>query len=195
MASFTFLFFNEREASTVESITSRIFPGDVDSPGAREAGVVDYIDRALAGHYKDLQPLYKGGLERLDAHCRRQFNSGFSDLTDSEQDRVLASLDVAAESRRSIADDASGEEKLLPEVTDELLTQFFVVICEHTIQGMFGDPAYSGNRRAVGWKLIGFPGTQWGYTAEQMQPGFDSRLIPVMSLEDLRKQYGKQGSE
>lgn len=42
-------FFNPDEARLVEALTARIMPGTVDDPGAREAGVVSYIDRALAG--------------------------------------------------------------------------------------------------------------------------------------------------
>jgi gluconate 2-dehydrogenase gamma chain len=58
---------------------------------------------------------------------------------------------------------------------------------EHTVEGFFCDPAYGGNRDAVGWRLVGFPGAQWGYTAEQMAPGFDGRTIPIMTLADLRR--------
>lgn len=43
------LFFNEAESEMVEAITARILPGTPDDPGAREAGVVYYIDRELAG--------------------------------------------------------------------------------------------------------------------------------------------------
>ncbi len=42
-------FFNIHEASTVDALVSRILPGDADDPGAHEAGVVFYIDRALGG--------------------------------------------------------------------------------------------------------------------------------------------------
>lgn len=42
-------FFNPIEARMVEAITARIMPGSPDDPGAREASVVNYIDRALSG--------------------------------------------------------------------------------------------------------------------------------------------------
>ncbi len=42
-------FFTIHEADTVEAITARILPGDASDPGAREAGVVFFIDRMLAG--------------------------------------------------------------------------------------------------------------------------------------------------
>jgi hypothetical protein len=42
-------FFSAYEAAMVEALTARILPGTPDDPGAREAGVVYYIDRVLAG--------------------------------------------------------------------------------------------------------------------------------------------------
>lgn len=41
-------FFTPAEAETVEAITARLIPGDADDPGAREAGVVHYIDCLMA---------------------------------------------------------------------------------------------------------------------------------------------------
>src|SRR5690348_1178669 len=42
-------FFTESEAALVAAAASRIFPSDESGPGAREAGVVIFIDRQLAG--------------------------------------------------------------------------------------------------------------------------------------------------
>lgn len=67
-----------------------------------------------------------------------------------------------------------------------ILHRLFAVIREHTVEGYFCDPVYGGNRNAVGWRLVGFPGAQWGYTAEQMKPGFDASAIPIKTLSDLR---------
>lgn len=41
-------FFSLHEAMTVESLTARLLPGTPDDPGAREAGVVYYIDNMLS---------------------------------------------------------------------------------------------------------------------------------------------------
>jgi len=41
-------FFTLHEAQTVEAITARLLPGTPEDPGAREAGVVNYIDNMLA---------------------------------------------------------------------------------------------------------------------------------------------------
>ncbi|HWE60199.1 MAG TPA: gluconate 2-dehydrogenase subunit 3 family protein, partial [Chloroflexota bacterium] len=44
---------------------------------------------------------------------------------------------------------------------------FLALVIRHTREGMFGDPAYGGNRDLAGWRLLGFPGVQLSYTAEE----------------------------
>jgi gluconate 2-dehydrogenase gamma chain len=168
------LFLNLSEAATIEALTSQIIPSEEDSPGAREAGVVIYIDRSLAGFMRDLQPMYRNGLRELaDLIARRHGGVLFQDLAGEQQRDIVAHLDEVA---RNDPDDRLG--------------QFFRVVREHTIQGFFGDPAYGGNRDVVGWKLVGFPGAQWGYTPEQMQPGVDAKSIPIFTVKDLYIKIG-----
>lgn len=166
-------FFGEAEATTVEAITARIIPSDEHAPGAREAEAVTYIDRALSGFSKGLQIVYRRALVALDARSRALHGVPFVGLDEATQDALLVEIEAGA---RDDVEDAA------------LLGRFFAVVREHTIEGTFGDPAYGGNRDAVGWKLIGFPGAQWGYSPEQMSPGFDAASIPVVTLADLRRQ-------
>ncbi len=179
-------FFSEGEAVTVDAMAARIIPSDAAGPGAREAQVVVYIDRALAGVYKDLQTLYRRGLRELDARCQDRFRGPFRELGEREQDLVLASLDLSPIGHESAGgdDDTSGPGE------DALLRQFFAVVRRHTMEGLFCDPAYGGNQGLIGWKLVGFPGAQWSYSEEQMRPGFDAMHIPMKTLEDLRREHG-----
>ena len=34
----------------------------------------------------------------------------------------------------------------------------------HTMEGMFADPIYGGNKDFAGWRLVGFPGAQAIFT-------------------------------
>lgn len=53
-------FFDRHEARTVDALAGRILPGSPDDPGAREAGVVNYIDCLLAaGGFAE--PVYRQG--------------------------------------------------------------------------------------------------------------------------------------
>src|SRR6266850_3095739 len=67
-------FFNAQDAATIAAFTERLMPGAPGKPGARECGVLNYIDLALAGAYADQQDFYRRGLVTLDAHCRATYN-------------------------------------------------------------------------------------------------------------------------
>ena len=53
-----FEFFTAAEAAEVEAMSSRIIPTD-ETPGAKEAGVVYFIDRALVTFASDSQMLFR----------------------------------------------------------------------------------------------------------------------------------------
>lgn len=140
----------------VEAIAARIIPTD-DEPGATEAGVVNFVDKALANEDKALLPVYKAGLAGVDAVAQRRFRSAFVALTPTEQDDVLLGLE-------------SGKADGWPKGTIGA-SDFFAAVRAHTIFGFLCDPAYGGNRDYVGWKVVGYPGRQHhrgGYTKDQM---------------------------
>ena len=179
------LFLSPKDAETVEAMAARIVPGDSDDPGAREAGVVYYIDRTLAGFHRDLQDLYKRGLWELDEYCSEMHGATFVALDENAQDKVLSDISLVP----SHPQYAEVEERIHGRGWT-MLSAFFSVVRQQTVEGMFCDPAYGGNRDGVGWKLIGFPGAQWGYSDEQMKLGFDARTIPIKTLHDLQEEYG-----
>lgn len=53
--------FSADEARIVEALCDQIIPAD-ETPGARAAGVLYYIDRQLAGPLSRFQPRYRAGL-------------------------------------------------------------------------------------------------------------------------------------
>lgn len=54
-------YFDPQTAAEVEGLAAQIIPSD-DGPGAREAGVIFFIDRALATFDEDQRELYRTGL-------------------------------------------------------------------------------------------------------------------------------------
>jgi predicted TIM-barrel enzyme len=172
----TLIFFNEEEAGIIEAISARIIPGNPSNPGAKEAEAVIYIDRALAGFFNHLQTFYREGIAELDRASRSRFESAFLDLNESQQDEFLRSIEGTLEQQSvegALRDGQAGR-----------LSQFFAVVYQHILEGTFGDPIYGGNRDAIGWKMVGFPGAQWSYTAEQMRLGFDVSEMKIASLAD-----------
>lgn len=149
----------------VEAMAARIIPTD-DEPGATEAGVVNFVDKALANEDKTLAPVYQAGLAGTDAVATRRFGKSFTALTTAEQDDVLLALESGK---------ADGWPKGAVGSAD-----FFNAVRAHTVFGFLCDPAYGGNRDYVGWKVTGYPGRQHhrgGYTKEQMQG--KEPIIPV----------------
>jgi gluconate 2-dehydrogenase gamma chain len=60
-------FFTPEQGREVEAITAQILPADELGPGAREAGVVAFIDLVLASFERDKQAIYREGLKELGA--------------------------------------------------------------------------------------------------------------------------------
>lgn len=181
------LFFNPHDAATIEAIAARIIPGSSDDPGAREADVIVYIDRAVAGYDHDLQPVYRRGVWELDRYCADRYGMPFVELPEESQDKVLHEISAVPAHPTAQVGETEAERLGL-----HVLSRFFSVVRQHTIEGMFCDPAYGGNRDGVGWKLVGFPGARWGYSEDEMQLGFDATEIPVTTLADLRREHGDE---
>jgi gluconate 2-dehydrogenase gamma chain len=187
VADVALTFFNDEEARTVEALAERIIPGDGENAGATEAGVVYYIDRSLAGVSADLQVVYRLGLRALEELCRAEHGRSFRELVAEQQDEIVRRFLGPETGEASPGLQFSPEDQAVgPD--HALIGRLVIVVREHTVEGFFCDPVYGGNRGAVGWKLVGFPGAHWGYTAEQMAAGFDGRSIPIKTLSDLRRE-------
>lgn len=144
-----FNFFSTEEAKEIEAIAARIIPSD-DSPGAREAGVVYFIDRGLSTFAVDDQKTYREGLPELQARVGEMFAGigNFSSLTPEQQDEVLHSFDESESQKAS----RPAARNLRPRPGAQ---NFFETLRQHTIVGFLIDPDYGGNRDGAGWKVIG----------------------------------------
>ena len=134
-----FRFFNPAQAATVDAVTDQIIPAD-EQPGAKQAGVVHYIDLLLTGVRKDLGPVYIQGIQHLEALAREMNGKTFAQLPFADQTKVLEKLE---HDQMPITKGVNGGE-------------FFGIMRRHTLEGFFGDPDH--NRDSVGWKVLGFSG-------------------------------------
>ena len=64
---------------------------------------------------------------------------------------------------------------------------FFNTLRTHTIEGMFADPVYGGNKDFAGWKLVGFPGAQPTFTKEDMQSREAFTRVGMVGLQSQAK--------
>lgn len=146
-------FLNAEDTMTITAFTERLWPSAPGMPGAREAGVANYIDLALAGAYSELQDFYRRGLAQLDDYCNKTHSKSFAQLDGAKQDEVITALEKGT---------ATG-------FSWPRAQAFFSTVRTHAIEGMFSDPVYGGNKDFAGWRLVGFPGAQPTFTAEDMQ--------------------------
>ena len=125
-----FGYFDVATAAEIEAIASQILPSD-ETPGAREAGVIYFIDGALTTFDKDKQAAYRSGLAAIQIKRKELFpgSRSIASLTGDQQIALIHAI-----------------EKL----------EFFELLRMHTLIGFLGAPSYGGNRDQVGWKLIGF---------------------------------------
>lgn len=129
------------EADLLDALIDRLIPADQHGPGAREARVIHYIDRALGGALAAARPSYAMGLAALDRYAQASRGSGFLALAPADKDSVLIDVETGAATGFGASS-----------------AQFFAMVLAHTRQGMFGDPYYGGNAGFVGWDLLGYPG-------------------------------------
>jgi gluconate 2-dehydrogenase gamma chain len=126
----TLQFLSRDQAADVEAIAAQIIPTD-ETPGAREAHVVYFIDRALITFDRARQADYSNGLADLQTRTKAMFPAAakFSQLSGEQQVQLLSAIQH---------------------------TPFFDMVRVHTIMGFLSNPEYGGNDNKVGWKLIGF---------------------------------------
>jgi gluconate 2-dehydrogenase gamma chain len=117
-------------ALEIDAITSQIVPSG-DGPGAHEAGVIYFIDRALSTFDSDLREAYRTGMAAVQKKRHDLFSGSASiaALSTEQQIQLIRAIESS---------------------------DFFDLLRTHTMYGFLGNPSYGGNRDRVGWKLIGF---------------------------------------
>jgi gluconate 2-dehydrogenase gamma chain len=117
-------------AVEIDAITSQIVPSG-DGPGAHEAGVIYFIDRALSTFDADLLEAYRTGMAAVQKRRLEVFpgSTSIASLATDQQIKLIGAIEN---------------------------TEFFDLLRTHTMYGFLGNPSYGGNRDRIGWKLIGF---------------------------------------
>jgi hypothetical protein len=116
------------QAAALDAFAARIIPTD-DLPGAREAGAVHFIDKAVASFAQELREPVTALAARLDGAAGA--GRTFASLTPEAQDEIMRTLER--------------------EVPDAFGAARFAVLC-----GTFANSSYGGNRDEAGWRILGF---------------------------------------
>lgn len=142
------LFLTAEEYETVERLTDLIIPGD-GTPGAREAGVAEFVDFMLSSDPGAQYP-FRYGLTWLDAHSEEAHRKPFRQLEAAEQQEILKHLAYKSQHRE-------GEEEG---------RQFFNSVRELTVMGFYTS--------RVGLEELDFPGLKF-YPESPGCPHVDDR--------------------
>ena len=118
------------QAADLDAIAAQIFPTD-DTPGAREARVVTFLDRSLATWAAQQREPLMHGLDELNGEVERRWpgTQRFANLAPERQLELLSAREQ---------------------------TPFFQQMRFATLVGMLSLPSYGGNAGKVGWRVIGF---------------------------------------
>ena len=134
------------QAKNVEAIASQIIPTD-ELPGAREAGVVYFIDLALKTFASDSVEIYQKGLADLNSLASSTY-PGLKQFADANNEQQQALLHEISDNTKS--HDVGGRQRPQTGTPND----FFQTIWQHTIFGFLVDPSGGGDRDYVGWKVI-----------------------------------------
>ena len=150
------LFFSPDDYRMVEHIAEIIIPED-DTPGAKQAGVAEFIDFMVANRVpvstsrevrstedaieigNDVQSRFLAGLDWMNARCHSEFGRRFMDSSSEQQNSLLEELAYKAKFRP----------------TSESGRAFFQMMRDYTVVGYY--------TTRIGLESLGYPGlrTHW----------------------------------
>ena len=187
-----YTFLTEPEAAFVEAFVDMLVPADDLTPAGTDLGLATFIDRQLAGAWGKGDRLYRqgpwkegapgqgyqlplspaeffrAGIEAVNNHCTATLGKEFDRLAAADKQRVLQDLDQS----KVTLDRLSGK-------------QFFEMAYQATMEGLFGDPVYGGNRDKAAWKMIGYPGVIAIHATNIVTYKNRQYVVPPVSIADL----------
>ncbi len=139
------------ERQILDAFVDRLVPRDELGPGAVECGAANYIDLALADALAAEKGSFTEGLAAVDAFSRRQYDLPFPQLSPEKKDAVLTDFEAGRAAGFANA------------------RAFFARVRRLTLEGMFSDPYYGGNKNFAGWDLIRYPGPRLAVSVDEQK--------------------------
>ena len=133
----------------LEAFIDRLIPADDLGPGAVQSGVAAYIHRALAGPFANDKAAFLANLRELDAYARRRYGGAFAELPPDQRDLIVFEMERGSAPGFAKAQECFNDVRTL------------------TMEGMFGDPYYGGNKNFAGWDLVRYPGPRLAVAPEE----------------------------
>ncbi|SCD18907.1 hypothetical protein PSM36_0071 [Proteiniphilum saccharofermentans] len=131
--------FSREEAECLGCICEQFIPSD-EFAGARDAGVVNFIDKLLYQRFPELTEPYKNGLGSLEEFCRETYGRTFAQLEWNVQHFVLVQMEKGG---------------LPPSFWGKInQKEFFNIVLRNTMQGFYGSPRHGGNKNYVSFRMM-----------------------------------------
>ncbi len=146
---------SDAQLRLLAAFVDRLIPKDELGPSASESGVPEYINRSLGDYLAGEKTAFIEGLQETDAFAHHSQDRAFIDLSPDKQDALLTMME-------------SGSAEGFPNAR-----AFFNRVRRLTLEGMFGDPYYGGNKNFAGWDLIRYPGPRLATSADDQKMGVD----------------------
>jgi gluconate 2-dehydrogenase gamma chain len=180
------------EAAFLGAACDTFIPADRLSPSGTDCGLVNYIDRQLAGAWGGGARLYRGGpfipgkpeqgyqlsltpreffaagIKATNEWSRKTFGRDFDRLSSADREAALKMMDAGKAELAEI----SGK-------------QFFEAVLQSAMEGFFADPIYGGNRDKVSWRMIGYPGLPAAYAEKALEYRGKKVVIEPKSIADF----------
>lgn len=176
-------FSRQEDFAALAAATERIYPEDDNGPGAIELGVPYFIDKQLYGTWGtngtdyrmgpfqpmssdthgrqeklDRGEMFLLGIRRLREYAVEEHDEEFVKLEGDVQDEVLKAFEAGD-----------------VEVPGMRAGSFFALLRNTTIEGVYADPVYGGNKNMEGWKMIEYPGPRMGWINDITSEEFVSK--------------------
>lgn len=85
-------FFHPDQMATLSHLCDLLMPPMNGNPGAKEAGVPEFLDFYVSESSSQVKTMYQEGLDKLNADSQQQFHLPFSQVSASQADNLLRPL-------------------------------------------------------------------------------------------------------
>ncbi|MEM9830170.1 MAG: gluconate 2-dehydrogenase subunit 3 family protein [Bacteroidota bacterium] len=93
-------FLSEEQATVVSEVAERIIPA-TDTPGAKDVGVPEFIDRMMNEIFpEEDQQQFVAGITQLEEMSQSEYSDGFIDLQPEQMDTLLTKLETEAQENK-----------------------------------------------------------------------------------------------
>jgi gluconate 2-dehydrogenase gamma chain len=164
------------EGAFLSAAYDTFIPADRLSPSGTDCGLVNYIDRQLAGAWGSGARLYRSGpfvpgkpeqgyqlsltpreffaagIKAANAWTRKAYGKDFDRLAPPEREAALKTMEAGKAEFAEI----NGK-------------QFFEALLQSAMEGFFADPIYGGNRNKAAWRMVGYPGLPAAYADKALE--------------------------